>query len=85
MTLDECGQQLAELANCGDPHFANAANYVSQIVRETQSGQMAREELVEILEDVQRQLNIIQDMNRLEFKEKMNTAINGLITIAKLV
>jgi len=82
MTLDEINQQLANLATCGDPQFAQAAQYVAQATQAAQTGQMTPQELTETLQDMQRQLDIIQDMSRLQFKETLNTVINGLITIA---
>lgn len=85
MTLDEINQQLADLANSGDATFANAAQYVAQATQAAQSGQMSPQELAETLKDVQRQIEIIQDMSQLAFKEKLNTAINGLILIAGAV
>lgn len=85
MTLDDINQQLAALANCGDPTFANAAMYVAQATQAAQAGQMSPSELAETLKDLQRQMDIIQDMSQLAYKEKLNTLINGLITIAGVV
>jgi membrane-bound lytic murein transglycosylase B len=85
MTLDDINNQLAALANCGDQDFANAAQYVAQATQAAQSGQLSTQELAETLKDVQRQMEIIQDMSRLQFKETLNTCINGIITIAGIV
>lgn len=85
MNLDQIDQALAELANCGDPAFANAADQVREMTKQALAGQMSPAELKEILADMQRQLDIIQDMNQMAFKEKLNTIINGLITIAGAV
>jgi membrane-bound lytic murein transglycosylase B len=85
MTLDDINNQLAALVNSGDPTFANAANYVAQATQAAQSGQLSPQELAETLKDVQRQLEIIQDMSQLQFKETLNTCINGIITIAGIV
>jgi hypothetical protein len=85
MTLDDINQQLAALVNSGDPTFANAANYVAQATQAAQSGQMSPQELAETLRDLQRQMDIIQDMSQLQFKETLNTAINGLLIIAGAV
>ena len=82
MTLDEINQELANLANCGDETFANAAQYVAQATAAAQAGQMSPQDLAGTLRDMQRQLDIIQDMSQLEFKEKLNTLINGIIFIA---
>lgn len=85
MNLDQIYAELTELANSGDPTFANAANFVGQLAQQAQAGQMSKEELEETLLDVQRQMNILQNMEQLAFKEKLNTCINGLIAIASAV
>jgi len=85
MTLDDINNQLAALVNSGDPTFANAAQYVAQATQAAQSGQLSPQELAETLKDVQRQLDIIQDMSQLQYKETLNTCINGLIMIAGAV
>ena len=85
MNLDQINQQLAQLVNSGDPVFADAANYVAQATQAAQAGQMSPQDLAEILKDVQRQINIIDDMNQLQFKETLNTCINGIIMIAGMV
>ena len=85
MNLDQIYADLTEVVNSGDPTFANAANYVGQLAQQAQSGQLSNEELAEILQDVQRQVNIIQNMEQMAFKEKLNTCINGLIAIASAV
>ena len=85
MTLDDINQQLAALANCGDQTFSDAANYVAQAVQAVHAGQMSPQDLAEMLKDMQRQMDIIQDMNQLQFKETLNTCINGLILIAGAV
>lgn len=85
MTLDDINQELANLANCGDPTFANAAQYVAQATAAAQAGQLSPQDLAETLRDMQRQMDIIQDMSQLAFKEKLNTLINGIIFIAGAV
>jgi hypothetical protein len=85
MTLDDINNQLAALANCGDPAFANAANYVAQATQAAQAGQMSPQELAETLKDLQRQMDIIQEASQLQFKETLNTCINGIIFIAGAV
>jgi hypothetical protein len=85
MNLAEIDVALAELANCGDPAFANAATQVREMTKQAIAGQLSPADLKEVLADMQRQLDIIQDMNQMAFKEKLNTIINGLITIAGVV
>ena len=85
MTLDELQQGLAELANSGDPAFAQAAQQVNDLTEQAKAGQLSSAELKEILEDMQRQLTIINEMHQLAFKEKLNTILTGLIIIASAV
>jgi len=85
MTLDDISQQLATVANSGNQQFANAAQFITQVVQTAQAGQMTPAELTETLQDVQRQMAIVEDMSQMAFKETLNTCINGLITIAGAV
>lgn len=85
MNLDELQQQLADIVNSGDETFANAAQQVSDLTEQARIGELSSAELKEILEDMQRQLSIITEMSQLELKEKLNTVLNGLITIAAAV
>lgn len=82
MNLDEIYQDLADIANSGDPAFAQAATYVAQLAQQAQTGQMSPDEMAEILRDVQRQMNIVDQMNQMALAEKLNTLINGLIKLA---
>ena len=82
MNLDQLQQHLADLVNSGDPVFAQAAANIQQMVEAAKAGQLPPAELKEILLDQQRQLSIIDEMSQLEFKERLNTILTGLITIA---
>lgn len=85
MTLDQLQQELVELANSGDPVFAQAAQQVNELTEQAKAGQLSSVELREILEDMQRELSIVNEMSQLAFKEKLNTVLTGLITIAAAV
>ena len=85
MTLDQLYQDLTELANCGDEQFANAAQYIGQLTQQAQQGQLDPVEYQEILLDIQRQLEILDSMQQMAFKQKLNTCINGLIKLAGAV
>jgi hypothetical protein len=85
MTLDEIQQQLYNIANSGDPTFANFASQINQIVEQAKAGQMSPQDTAEILKDAQNQLAILNDMSALSFKETLNTCITGLIMIAGAV
>ena len=85
MNIDQINQELANLVNSGDPVFATAANQVAQMTAAAQAGQLSTEELAELLKDTQRQLDIIQDMSQLKFKETLNTIITGLLSLAAVI
>jgi hypothetical protein len=85
MSLDAINQELANIANSGDPTFASAANWIMQATQAAQGGHMSSGELAEALRDIQRQMDIIQDMSQLAYKEKLNTCINGIIALAGVV
>ncbi len=85
MSLDNIQHVLADIANSGDPVFAEFAHNINQVVEQAKAGSMSNEEVAEIMADAQRQLAILEDMSQLSFKEKLNAVITGLITIAKAV
>jgi len=61
-----------------------AATTVNEYTELVKSGQMTKEEYTELVKDVQRQINIREGMSELQSLEKLNTAINGLVSIARL-
>lgn len=81
MNFDDINNQLAMLVSSTDQDFANAAVRVQGLAQQIQTGQVSPEEFKELVADVQRQFDIVQDAGRLQFKEVLNTCINGLITI----
>lgn len=85
MTLDQIQQTLANVANSGDPVFANFAAQINSIVEQAKAGQMSPQDTAEILRDAQSQLSILDDMSSLSLKETLNTCITGLIMIAGAV
>lgn len=85
MNLDQIYQELTDLANCGNEQFASAAQYIGQLTQQAQQGQLDPAEYQEILLDIQRQLEILDSMEQMAFKQKLNTCINGLIKIAGAV
>jgi len=81
MNMDQINQVLSDLANCGDPAFAQAAQNIQQATQAAQAGQFSTQDLAELLKDTQRQLAVVQEMSQLQFKETLNTVISGLLTI----
>jgi polyhydroxyalkanoate synthesis regulator phasin len=61
-----------------------AASAVQQYTEMCKAGQISKEEYAELIADIQRQINIQTSMAELEAMQTLNTAINGLINIAKM-
>ena len=84
MSIEHHQSLLASISS-SNPDLNAAAQQVNQLTEMCKAGQISREEYVELVEDVQRQVNIQSNMAELQSLERLNTAINGLINIAKLV
>ena len=85
MNLDELEQQLLMCLGSQDSAIVNAATLTGQYTQMMKNGEISAEEYTEILADIQRSINIEQNMNELEAKEKLHTAITGLMALARLV
>jgi polyhydroxyalkanoate synthesis regulator phasin len=84
MTI-EYNQSLLASISSSNPDI-NAANaQINELSELLKTGQISKEEYTELVLDVQRQVNIQANMADLAAMETLNTAINGLITIAKLM
>lgn len=81
----EYNQSLLASISSSNPDVNAAAQQVYELTEMCKRGEISKEEYAELVEDVQRQVNIQANMAELEAMERLNTAINGLITIAKLV
>jgi hypothetical protein len=84
MTI-EYNQSLLASISSSNPDVNAAAQEVHELTEMCKRGEISREEYAELVLDVQRKVNIQANMAELEAMERLNTAINGLITIAKLV
>lgn len=82
MTIEH-NQHLLASINSSDTTINAAAQQVNQLTEMCKQGEISREEYASLIEDIQRQTNIQSNMAELESMEKLNAAINGLITIAK--
>lgn len=81
----EYNQSLLASISSSNPDVNAAAQQVNELTEMCKRGEISKEEYTELVEDVQRQVNIQASMAELEAMERLNTAINGLISIAKLV
>jgi hypothetical protein len=86
MSVEQFQQQLLECFNGSqDSNVQAAAQTANQYTEMVKSGQLSREEYVQLLSDIQ-QTNIInKSVDNQQAMEYMNVAINGLINIASIV
>jgi polyhydroxyalkanoate synthesis regulator phasin len=84
MTI-EYNQSLLASISSTNPDLNAAVQQVNELTEMCKRGEISKEEYAELVEDVQRQVNIQASMAELEAMQRLNTAINGLISIAKLV
>lgn len=85
MTFDDIDNALADLLNTGDQTFTTAVAHVRSIAEQIKTSELTADEAEELLQDVQRQLDIINEMSHLASKEKLNTIINVLIKMASFI
>ena len=83
--INQIKTELNNMANGDNLDFANAAQFCLQVVAAVEAGQMSVSEAAESLKDVQRQIAVVNSAHLLYYKEKLNTIINGLITLAGAV
>lgn len=84
MTIEYHQSALASISS-ENPNLSAAADQINQLTEMCKIGQISKEEYIALCEDVQRQVNIQSNMAELQSLERLNTAINGLVNIAKLV
>lgn len=84
MTIEYHQSLLASISS-SNPDLVAAAAEVNNLTELCKRGEITQEEYSELIADIQRKVNIQANMAELEAMERLNTAINGLISIAKLV
>ena len=85
MSIQNLEHELLMLAASNDPVIQTEANTVGEYTEMVKAGKLSNDEYIELLHDVQNTISIHQNMSELEAKERLNVAINGLISIASLV
>jgi hypothetical protein len=83
MSIEE-NQSLLQSIQSADPEVMMAAIKAHQYTEMCKTGQITSSELIELLQDIQRQSAIDQSMNDLKSLEMLNVAINGLVAIASV-
>lgn len=85
MSVEQLQQELFICFSTNDPIIQNAAQTANQYTEMMKNGQLTSDEYVELMADIQRTVNIDQSMAIFETQQRLHTAINGLITLAKMV
>jgi hypothetical protein len=83
MTI-EYNQSLLSKISSNNPDINAAAAKVNEYTELAKTGQISYGELADLIADIQSQVNIQSNMAELDAMNTLNTAINGLIMIAKM-
>ena len=71
--------------NPDDENTRMVATATAAYGEELRAGNISQTEYSELLQDLQRQITITENMSQFETKQRLNTAITALITIAAAV
>ena len=82
-TVQQYQEELASV-NSRNPDVTDAAAKVHEYTDMCMKGEISKEEYIELIKDIQRELNINKHMVEQDNLILMNTAINGLISLASL-
>lgn len=84
MSVETYQGQLGQAFTSQDPAIKQAALNANQYTEMFKAGQLTKEEYMQAIADLNNTARIQQSMNDLANLEMLNTAINGLITLASL-
>ena len=73
------------LNNPDDENTRMVATATATYTEELKTGNISQAEYAELLRDLQRQIIIVENMSQFETKQRLNTAITALVTIASAV
>ena len=73
------------LNNPDDENTRMVATATATYTEELKTGNISQAEYAELLQDLQRQIIIVENMSQFETKQRLNTAITALVTIASAV
>ena len=76
---------LHVLNNPDDENTRMVATATAAYTDELKTGNISRSEYAELLLDLQRQITITENMSQFETKQRLNTAITALVTLASAV
>ncbi len=73
------------LNNPDDENTRMVATATAAYGEELRAGNISQSEYAELLQDLQRQITIVENMSQFETKQRLNTAITALVAIASAV
>jgi hypothetical protein len=86
MSVEQHQQALLQsYQGSNDPNVQVAAEQANNYTEMFKTGQLNKDEYVELMKDIERTNNINKSVHNQEILVYMNTAINGLINLALLV
>jgi RNA polymerase-interacting CarD/CdnL/TRCF family regulator len=71
--------------NPDDENTRMVATATNAYTEELKAGNISQSEYAELLRDLQRQITITENMSQFETKQRLNTAITALVTLASAV
>lgn len=78
-------QVLQTLNDTTDQNTQMVAEATAAYTQELRAGNISQAEYIELMLDIQRQLTITDNLAEFETKQRLNTAITGLISLASLI
>jgi len=84
MSVETFQGQLGQAYTSQDPAISQAALSANQYTEMFKQGQLTKDEYQQAISDIAVSARINQSMNDMANLEMLNTAINGLITLASL-
>ena len=76
---------LTVLNNPDDENTRMVAESTATLTAELRASRITVAEYAELLQDLQRQITITENMSQFETKQRLNTAITALVTLAAAV
>ena len=86
MSWSQWEHEVLQLLNStADENTRQVATATNAYTEELKAGNISQSEYAELLKDLQRQITITENMGEFETKQRLNTAITALVTLASAV
>jgi RNA polymerase-interacting CarD/CdnL/TRCF family regulator len=86
MSWQQWEHEVLQLLNStADENTRQVATATAAYTEELRAGNISQSEYAELLKDLQRQITITENMSEFETKQRLNTAITALVTLASAV